>query len=493
MLSLFGSHSKNFKRLPRVVKTAVVVLPSITGSLLFSTPPYPSKCSSWPLFTTLFEGSLWNILIDEISFVDEALIAANKRRETAILQREKEEHCALSIPEPDAISILSQGINQAQRVNIVQKREYRATYEENTVLKELESMMLAKKYLESLSGLAERPIIKALKKTPNLVTVCVQQPEVVAKRFNRLKDEDFEPEEIFKFAKLLTAESDLLEKRLSMITKQFNDFSTMRMTAGILGIDTSLLPRYLMKWKREADIHRIKSRVHWLSEELEVTKQDVMDQMDSKPFLISFGFGVLKGKVLLLKDFGLNPSDICADPWVLGHTELNLTERINILKKSGVQKIKPWQLRCSVKNLRRFIATSSAAYQARSLYPDLREYFKEKLSTDETTIDIMLEKIPQLNQYTSFEKTDELIDFLYEQGFTSNQILSGPKILTFSIENIRERIAHIRRLGYDISDVPKYYFFSDTYHFKRLRERIQAAAMDPSLKIGKSRRSSSYA
>jgi len=57
-----------------------------------------------------------------------------------------------------------------------------------------------------------------------------------------------------------------------MITKQFNDFSTMRMTAGILGIDTSLLPRYLMKWKREADIHRIKSRVHWLSEELEVCK-----------------------------------------------------------------------------------------------------------------------------------------------------------------------------------------------------------------------------
>lgn len=76
----------------------------------------------------------------------------------------------------------------------------------------------------------------------------------------------------------------------------------------------------------------------------------------------------------------------------------------------------------------------------------LAEYLSERLECSVEEAKMLMNKHPAL-QNKSMKKMNEILDFLFAQGFKSSQICRVPKILLHSVETTKQRLKELKPYG----------------------------------------------
>ena len=84
--------------------------------------------------------------------------------------------------------------------------------------------------------------------------------------------------------------------------------------------------------------------------------------------------------------------------------------------------------------------------------PDVTAYLCQRLQCSPHTVNVLMIKCPRL-QTLSARKIKSKIDLLFQNGITSEQILSCPNILTFGCERIESRLDQLKNHNLPVSSL----------------------------------------
>ena len=84
--------------------------------------------------------------------------------------------------------------------------------------------------------------------------------------------------------------------------------------------------------------------------------------------------------------------------------------------------------------------------------PDVTAYLCQRLQCSPHTVNVLMIKCPRL-QTLSARKIKSKIDLLFQNGITSEQILSCPNILTFGCERIESRLDQLKNHNLSVSSL----------------------------------------
>lgn len=109
-----------------------------------------------------------------------------------------------------------------------------------------------------------------------------------------------------------------------------------------------------------------------------------------------------------------------------------------------MDEIKTWMVRATPEIFQRYLKRRS---DKKSILGDnsLVEYLSKRLQCKSETVKEILEKQPALKN-KSVIKMQEIIDFLFQEGFTPSHIIRIPKILLHSVETIGKRIKELEKV-----------------------------------------------
>nr|CAD7593794.1 unnamed protein product [Timema genevievae] len=78
----------------------------------------------------------------------------------------------------------------------------------------------------------------------------------------------------------------------------------------------------------------------------------------------------------------------------------------------------------------------------------IQEYLCKRLNCSEAAFRYMTKKQPAILK-VHVTKLQETLDFLFEEGFSSNQVQQMPRVLCHSLATIQVRLTELRDLGYN--------------------------------------------
>nr|CAD7571854.1 unnamed protein product [Timema californicum] len=195
---------------------------------------------------------------------------------------------------------------------------------------------------------------------------------------------------------------------------------------------------------------------------------DICDLSSRYFFIHTVPFARLSSILKILLDAGVTPKDILKDVWVFRYNLQSIQSRLDRIKESGILGIKPWMDLLSIENdtktgLCRDTQDSKAvlgdqfiqeALQRRSdskaVLGDqsIQEYLCKRLNCSEAAFRYMTKKQPAILK-VHVTKLQETLDFLFEEGFSSNQVQQMPRVLCHSLDTIQMRLTELRDLGYN--------------------------------------------
>nr|CAD7266632.1 unnamed protein product [Timema shepardi] len=219
---------------------------------------------------------------------------------------------------------------------------------------------------------------------------------------------------------------------------------------------------------QESNIIPQKTRINYLSDMLQCSISDICDLSSRYFFIHTVPFARLSSILKILLDAGVTPKDILKDVWVFRYNLQSIQSRLDRIKESGILGIKPWMDVLSIENdtktgLCRDTQDSKAvlgdqfiqeALQRRSdskaVLGDqsIQEYLCKRLNCSEAAFRYMTKKQPAILK-VHVTKLQETLDFLFEEGFSSNQVQQMPRVLCHSLDTIQMRLTELRDLGYN--------------------------------------------
>lgn len=194
------------------------------------------------------------------------------------------------------------------------------------------------------------------------------------------------------------------------------------------------------------------SRIKYLSEKLQCPPSVISEALVKHDILLSMPFIRIQTIMDLLLDAGVQPEDILKDLWIFRHNITDIRNRLNQAKTAEIERIKPWMARCSSKT---FQITLRRHVQNRILlapHSTTIDYLSERLGCTKEYASNMMSKTPALRR-THISKLKTMIDFLYEQGFSPEQIRNVPQVFCHSFETVKIRLKELRMLGYNPSSL----------------------------------------
>nr|CAD7195393.1 unnamed protein product [Timema douglasi] len=149
----------------------------------------------------------------------------------------------------------------------------------------------------------------------------------------------------------------------------------------------------------------------------------------------------------MLLDAGVTPEDILKDVWVFRYNLQSIQSRLDRIKESGIIGIKPWMVHCDMKILEIALQRRS---DSKAVLGDqsIQEYLCKRLNCSEAAFRYMTKKQPAILK-VHVTKLQETLDFLFEEGFSSNQVQQMPRVLCHSLATIQMRLTELRDLGYN--------------------------------------------
>nr|CAD7401223.1 unnamed protein product [Timema cristinae] len=230
---------------------------------------------------------------------------------------------------------------------------------------------------------------------------------------------------------------------------------------------------------QESNIIPQKTRINYLSDMLQCSISDICDLSSRYFFIHTVPFARLSSILKILLDAGVTPEDILKDVWVFRYNPQFIQSRLDRIKESGILGIKPWMVHCDMKILEMITCFEEGLFVVTELCRDaqdskaalgdqfiqealqrrsdskavlgdqsIQEYLCKRLNCSEAAFRHMTKKQPAILK-VHVTKLQETLDFLFEEGFSSNQVQQIPRVFCHSLATIQERLIELRDLGYN--------------------------------------------
>ncbi|GBM15269.1 Transcription termination factor, mitochondrial [Araneus ventricosus] len=185
------------------------------------------------------------------------------------------------------------------------------------------------------------------------------------------------------------------------------------------------------------------NRIEYLSHNLEVKPADLIPMLSKHPSLLTMPFKRLHYKMTILKQAQISSEYIVKDLWIFNYNEKLLENRISAALKANVE-LKPWMLRCS-KKFFESILSKQAQTQDILKGDDEISYLAKKLDCSEDYIKVMMEK-NKLLKTINIPKLEQVLNFLYEKGYTPQEVRLFPRVFCSSVQTLSKRFEEFRKL-----------------------------------------------
>ncbi|GIY76596.1 transcription termination factor, mitochondrial [Caerostris darwini] len=178
------------------------------------------------------------------------------------------------------------------------------------------------------------------------------------------------------------------------------------------------------------------NRIEYLSFNLNIDPADLVPILAKHPSLLTMPFSRLQLKMTILKEAKISPEYIVKDLWIFNYNENLLENRITAARNAKVE-LKPWMLRCSEKFFESKLARWS---QTQDILKGDNEisYLAKKLDCTEEYIQVIMVK-NKLLKTINIPKLEQVINFLYEKGYTPQEVRLFPKVFCSSVQTLRKR------------------------------------------------------
>ncbi|KAH8032595.1 hypothetical protein HPB51_026048 [Rhipicephalus microplus] len=183
----------------------------------------------------------------------------------------------------------------------------------------------------------------------------------------------------------------------------------------------------------------LKARVNLLRQELGLSKRESLAMISRVPCLLSHELELAQRKLAILKQSGIPKEALLKDPWVFRYSEALIAQRVALCQKQGIP-IRTWLLRCPDSVLQRHLQLCRASRRALGTHPDTPDYLAERL--DCTSLEELVRRHPRLLSIRP-PKLKEVLDLLFQSGYTAEQVRQYPRVLSASASRLRLRLQRI--------------------------------------------------
>ncbi|KAH7975243.1 hypothetical protein HPB49_025305 [Dermacentor silvarum] len=173
-----------------------------------------------------------------------------------------------------------------------------------------------------------------------------------------------------------------------------------------------------------------------LCKELSLSEHECLDLISRVPCLLSHDCELLKRKLKILRECGIYKEAVLKDPWVFRHSESLMAKRAKQCQALGIP-MRTWLLRCSDGVLQRHVQIWRASRTVLGTHPDTPEYLAERLHC--THLEDLVRRHPRLLSIRP-PKLKEVLDLLFTNGYTAEQVRQYPRVLSSSASRLRQRL-----------------------------------------------------
>jgi len=175
-----------------------------------------------------------------------------------------------------------------------------------------------------------------------------------------------------------------------------------------------------------------------LRERLQVTDEEIIEIWKKFPFFLQNDVGRTLRTFKILEDNEVSTEAILRDLWLFRHNEEMMRQRVEIVREAGVP-MRTWLLRCSKQVFDRHVDKHAKREEVLRHHTDIVDYLAARLECSEQYILNLSHRHPRLLSINP-PKLAKLLDYLFREGYTSQQICLFPRVLSCSASRIQTRI-----------------------------------------------------
>ncbi|XP_035223222.1 uncharacterized protein LOC118195981 [Stegodyphus dumicola] len=193
----------------------------------------------------------------------------------------------------------------------------------------------------------------------------------------------------------------------------------------------------------KTEIKNFPNRIAYLCYHFELSSAELMRVLSKHSTLLTMKFERLEHKMNVLKNAKISPKYIAKDLWIFNYNEKLLASRIQAAEKAGIE-LKPWMLRCSKRTFESHLGKYSETQRILN-GEDVVSYLAKKLDCSKDYVIYIMQKQESLKSI-NIPKIEEIINFLYEKGYTPQEVRIFPRILCSSFNTLKKRFEEFRKL-----------------------------------------------
>lgn len=242
---------------------------------------------------------------------------------------------------------------------------------------------------------------------------------------------------------------DALFQQKYAIIKQMN-FEKMSHTIPYFRLPVSTLTKITTTLKKDERKGLCKNRLYFLCEHLQCDPYILGTHLVKSLPIYQIPFTRLRHSLNLLLEMGVPADRIVNDIWALKSDPKRIKDRLDKVKATGVDVLAPWMVRCEEHILTRSISLATSTKEILGDNMSAESYLASRLNTKSHIVADIYSKHPTVKKIR-VPKVKVFLDFLFAEGFTEDEILKVPYILTHSLEKVRLRLEKLRGACIDFS------------------------------------------
>ncbi|XP_050702744.1 transcription termination factor, mitochondrial-like [Eriocheir sinensis] len=289
-----------------------------------------------------------------------------------------------------------------------------------------------------------------------------------------LKERAVTREQLRRLPGLLLHAPDNLQRKFAKLTEP-HLFHSISAGLGFCLFSERQIIHYQQLFAEEGETfpnHR--NRLYYLAERLEVDVELLTAKIVKPKLLLKMEINRINHIIELLTRYGVQKQDIVADLWVFYHNAQVTESRLVQVAQAGCTRPKPWICHSSAWVFERYLARTRARSQLLGETGDLVAFLSDRLSCPAHEVTALCRRNPLLLG-VHVGKLQRMIDMLYEEGFTPDDVRSCLRVLQHSEKRTRRRIREMKALGHFPFPISILYKKAVTYsnYLNRVRRKMK--------------------
>ncbi|XP_063850673.1 transcription termination factor, mitochondrial-like isoform X2 [Scylla paramamosain] len=246
---------------------------------------------------------------------------------------------------------------------------------------------------------------------------------------------------------ILGQNADVLGEKLRKIQEPYL-FQQHSEGLGFCYLSLGQMTTYQTQFRKEAlNFPHHPNRIYYLAERIKVPVELFSEKIGKPHRTLALNIKRLDSFIDLFHHYDMSPKDIVSDLWVFEYSLKKAEERLRRAMELGYTTLRPWMCRCSDKIFDRFCERYQCGKELLGHHKSLLSYLAERLHCELSLLEDKFESNEILKRL-HISKFSRILDLLYAEGITAQEIRSCMRVFQYSEERTAIRIKELKKIGF---------------------------------------------